>query len=452
MASPRTVVIPYQPRPLQLEFHDDFQRAQPRRSVLVCHRRFGKSVMTINELVRQAAQCPRPNPRYAYVAPYRHQAKAIAWDFLKQYTQDVPGVSYNESELRCDLPWGARLTLFGADNADALRGMYLDGVVLDEYAFMHPDVFEKVISPTLVDRDGFALFIGTPNGRNHFHALYEQTQAEPESLTRFWPASKTGVLSAERLAEEQRRVAPEVFAQEYECSFEAAIKGAYYARQLEQARADGRLTRVPYEPARPVETWWDLGWSDATAILFVQQIGREVHVIDYLEDYGKELAVYAKALLAKPYLYAKHHLPHDAGHTELGSGLTLEQQLRRMGLRDTRVHGANEPLDGIHQARLLFPRVWIDSAKCARFIDALAAYRAAWDDNRQDYKDAPYHDWASHGADAFRCLAVGLRELKPEDGQGPGRAKLDYSALDYVHSGRSRATKPISRARIEFGV
>jgi len=366
--------------------------------------------MTINELVRQAVQCPRPSPRYAYIAPYRHQAKAIAWDFLKHYTAPLPGVQYNESELRCDLPWGARITLYGADNADALRGMYLDGVVPDEYAYMHPDVFEKVVSPCLVDRDGFAIFIGTPNGRNHFHKLYEESCADPDALTKFWPASRTGVLSEETLAIEQRRIAPEVYAQEYECSFEAAIRGAYYAQQLEQARAAGHITGVAYEPDTLVDTWWDLGWDDATAIIFTQRIGREVRIIDYLEATHEPLAYYAKELQRRSYVYAEHHLPHDANKTELGSGQSLLEQLRRLGLGHLTVVRQVEVEEGIQAARALFPRCWFDATHARRLIDCLANYRQEWIDTRQTFGIKPLHDQYSHGADAFRYLAVGLRD------------------------------------------
>lgn len=398
--------------------------------------------MTINELVRQAAQCPLPNPRYAYVAPYRHQAKQIAWDFVKHYTEPLPGVSYNESELRADLPWGARLALFGADNADALRGMYLDGVVLDEYAFMHPDVFEKVISPCLVDRGGFACFIGTPSGRNHFHALYEDSQRDPDALTKFWPASVTHVIADDVLAAERRRIAPEVYAQEYECSFEAAIRGAYYAAQLEQARTAGRITRVPYEPDSPVDTWWDLGWDDATAIIFTQRVGREVHVIDYLEANHESLTYYAKALQSREYLYGEHHLPHDANKTELGSGQSLREQLSRLGLRDLTVVRPVEVEEGIQAARALFPRVWFDQDKARRLIDCLANYRQEWIEARQTYGTKPLHDGYSHGADAFRYLAVGTRDVV----RGSERIRYAETRFDRITGAGMHANQEPRRA------
>lgn len=383
--------------------------------------------MMVNELLRQSVECQRPRPRYAYMAPYRHQAKSIAWDFVKHYTGAIPGVAYNEAELRCDLPWGARLTLFGADNPDALRGMYLDGAVLDEYAFMHPDVWERVISPTLVDRDGFAVFIGTPNGRNHFHKLYEESKPDAERLTEFWPASVTDVLTEEQLARERTIQAPEVYAQEYGCSFEAAIRGAYYAQQLEATLVAGRVRPVAYEPGVPCETWWDLGWDDATAIIITQTIGREVHVLDYLEASHEPLAFYAKELQRRQYVYAEHHLPHDANKTELGSGQSLREQLNRLGLQHLSIVRQVEVEEGIQAARALFPRVWFDQVKARRLVDCLANYRQEWIDSRQTFGTKPLHDQYSHGADAFRYLAVGMREAPTIDYTRPRYARTSLT-------------------------
>lgn len=403
--------------------------------------------MTINEMLRQAAQCALPRPRYAYMAPLYRQAKAIAWDYMKHYAAPIPGVGFNEAELSTTLPNGAKLELLGAQDYDYLRGRYLDGIVLDEYAYMPPEAWQAVIRPALIDRGGWAIFIGTPLGRNHFHALYEKARARPEFLTAFWPASRTGILSDADLEEARRDMTPDLYAQEFECSFEAAIKGAYYATELAACRAAGRIRTVSWEPTVPVETWWDIGFTDATAIIFTQTVGREVHCIDYLEASGQNLAWYVKELQRRPYLYGGlgtpgggHHLPHDAEQTELGSGKSIAQQLRSLGVRPLTVGRPLDVLDGIQQARTFFARCWFDAEKCARLVDCLANYRSEWDDKRQDFKAKPYHDQWSHGADAFRYLATGHRSVRPDL---PRRANTDWHPLDRERRMPSIAARPM---------
>jgi phage terminase large subunit len=389
--------------------------------------------MAINELLRQAAGCVAPRPRYAYMAPLYRQAKTIAWDYLRYYAAPIPGTEFNEAELAATLPNGARIELLGAQDYHYLRGRYLDGICLDEYAYMAPEAWSQVIRPALVDRQGFALFIGTPLGRNHFHALYEKARARPEFLTACWPASVTGVVPEAELAAARLDMTPEEYAQEFECSFDAAIRGAYYARELATARAEQRIRAVPWEPTVEVETWWDLGHTDATAIVYTQQVGREVHVLDYTEDRGKDLAFYVKAVRERPYIYRRHHLPHDATAKHLAAGgQSIDQQVRALGLRPTQVHPAGEVLDGIHQARTLFGRCWFDELKCARLVDALAFYHAKLDPLRQTEKPEPEHDWSSHAADAFRYMATGLRDaVQRERTARPYPARTEFNPLRY---------------------
>lgn len=419
MASPEPHVIEvFAPSPGQWAIHQQRQRF----SVLVCHRGFGKTVLAVNELMLAAGQTPEG--RYAYIAPFRNQAKQNAWDdVLKKFMRPIPGSEFNESELKCTLENGARIQLFGADNADALRGMHLDGVVLDEVAQIPTSAWAEIVRPALERKQGFAMFIGTPKGKNHFYKLYEYARSSPDWYADMWPASRSAVFDAAQLDKIKGQVGPDYYAQEYECSWEAAIKGAYYARQLETARAEGRIRLVPWEPTVPVETWWDLGWSDATAIIIGQRMGREIHLIDYLESYGEPLAWYAKELTRRPYIYRTHYLPHDAAKHELGSGKTLDEQLRLVGIGPTRVLAPNEPMDGINQARLIFPRVWFDESKCARLIDMLGRYRADWDDAKDDYRQKPLHDVASHAADAFRYMAISLTDLHARPVDAPKRER-----------------------------
>jgi phage terminase large subunit len=404
------VIIPYAPRPLQLQIH---QRLDEKRfGAVVCHRRFGKTVLAINQLIKSAATCEKERPRFGYIAPTLKQAKAVAWDYLKHYTDPIPGVSYNETELRADLPNEARIRLFGADNPDSLRGIYLDGVVLDEFPLMQGRTWSEVIRPLLADRMGWALFIGTPNGKNAFWDIYQQATADNWFRTSY-KASETGVIDAAELKDAARMMTEDEYAQEFECSFEASVRGAVYAKELAQVRAQKRIARVPYDPILPVHTAWDLGVGDATAIWFAQVHGAERRIIDYYEASGEGLQHYAAILDKKGYKYGRHLAPPDIEVRELGSGRSRKEIAAGLGIRFEVVKGLRLE-DGINAARMLLPTCYFDEDKCSAGIEALQNYR--WDFNQRldEFKSSPVHDWASHGADAFRYLALGLKQL-PEN-------------------------------------
>jgi hypothetical protein len=412
-----TDVTLYAPRPLQAELHS----AMRRFNVLVAHRRFGKTVFCINELIAKASQNRRAEPRYAYIAPLLTQAKDVAWDHLKRATAPIPGTAVHESELRVDLPGGARIRLYGADNADRLRGLYFDGVVLDEYAQMNPRVWSEVLRPALADRHGWAIFIGTPMGRNQFCALYETARRDPDWFTARYRASETGIIPKAELEAARRAMSGDQYAQEFECSFDAAVTGAYYARMLGQAEAERRIGRVPHEPRLPVITAWDLGIGDATAIWFAQQIGSEVRLIDYYEASGAGLAHYAKYLAGLPYIYGDHLLPPDVAVHELGTGTSRFETLRNLGIAP-RVLKPCKVEDGIEACRNLIPRCWFDAERCERGLSALRQYRAEYDEKQKMLRARPLHDWTSHASDAFRYLAMGLRPYrgKAAEIEGPG--------------------------------
>lgn len=398
----------YRPRPLQARLH----RSLKRFNVLVAHRRFGKTVFCVNELIAKAVANPLERPRYAYVAPLFNQAKDVAWEYLKTQVAPIPGVCVNETELRVDLPGGARIRLYGADNPDRLRGLYLDGIVLDEYAQIHPRLWAEVVRPALADRQGWAIFIGTPMGRNQLYDIYQQGKVEPDWFTELFRAGETGVLPAEELAAARRAMSEEQYAQEFECSFDAAIMGAYYGKLLAAAERQGRIGAVPWEPALPVHTAWDLGIGDSTAIWFCQRAGRETRLIDYCEASGVGLDHYARALGERPYVYGEHLLPHDAEVRELGTGKSRVETLMSLGIRP-RVLPAMKVEDGINAARNLLPQCWFDAALCAGGLEALRQYRREWDDRLGAFRPRPLHDWTSHAADAFRYLAQGLRTEEP---------------------------------------
>ncbi|HEX5321486.1 MAG TPA: terminase family protein [Stellaceae bacterium] len=383
-----------------------------RWAVSVAHRRAGKTVACINDLIDGALRCQLPEPRFAYVAPYFSQAKDVAWSYLKRYTAPIPGNAVNESELRVDLPNQGRVRLYGADNYERLRGIYLDGVVLDEYGDMDPRAWQEAIRPALADRKGWAIFIGTPRGLNHFADLWERAQSDPEWYPLTLKASETGLLPAAELEQARREMSEEQYAAEFECSFAASVVGAYYGREMQAAETEGRITRVPVLPEAAVDTWWDLGVNDATAIWFTQSIGREVHVVDYYESSGEGLPHYAKVLQDRGYVYGQHNAPHDIQVRELGSGRSRIETARGLGI-NFRVVPDVGLMDGIDAARMFIGRCWFDREKTERGRLALTSYRKIWDEKRRVFQARPMHDWASNGADGFRYLAVGHKFASP---------------------------------------
>lgn len=406
MDDARRVIIPYTPRALFLPFHTRTQRF----SCEVVHRRGGKTVSRVNELIKSGLTCTKDRPRFAYIAPYLKQAKAVVWDYLKHYSAPFIeyGASFNESELRVDYPNGAQVRLYGADNPDALRGIYLDGVVFDEFGTMDPRIW-PVVRPALSDRLGWADFIGTPNGHNEFHAIFKSAQENPaEWYSALHKASETGIIPEHELKAAARDLTKDQYAQEYECSFEAAIAGAYYGKEMAEAEAEKRITRVPYDKAADVITAWDLGIGDATAIWFCQQIGQEYHLIDYVENSGVGLDWYAREIKNRSYVYADHILPHDVEAKELGTGKSRKEVLGELGIKVT-VAPRLKVEDGINAVRNVLNRCWFDAEKCKQGIECLKQYRTEFDDKRKVFKNNPLHDWTSHGADALRYLFTGLK-------------------------------------------
>ena len=421
------VTIPYKPRPLQRRFHDE----RTRFCVLLCHRRFGKTVAAVNDLVRQALRTERKDWRAAYAAPFYSQAKAVAWDYLKKVSAPLPGVQYNESELRCDLPNGARIRLFGTDNAQALRGMYLDDLVLDEPADMSRQVWTQVLRPMLADRQGRALFCGTPQGTdNLLYDVWQQAGADQSGLwSRFrFPASETGYLPQAELEAARQSMDAAEYAQEFECSFAAAVRGAYYAELIDAAEVAGRIRDIAVEPQLPVHTAWDLGMDDATAIWFFQvEPSGDWRFVDYYEASGEGLAHYAKVLQDKGYLYGTHVAPHDIRVRELGTGKSRWERASELGIRFA-IAPQLQVSDGIDAVRHKLPRCWFDSTRCADGIRALRTYRKEWREKNNVYADRPRHDWTSHCADAMRYAVTGFRD---STSPAPSRARTDYDMWGY---------------------
>lgn len=404
------VVIPYEPRPLQKHIHQSLKRW----NVIVCHRRFGKTVLAVNELIKEATECKKDRPRFAYLAPTYKQAKSIAWDYLKHYSRPIPGIKVNESELRIDYPWGARVQLFGCDNPDALRGIYLDGCVLDEYAQMPSSLFGEVIRPALSDREGWALFIGTPKGHNAFYRLYNQAKDNPGWFTAIYKASETELVDKAELDDARLIMTEDEYEQEYECSWSAAIKGAIYGKQLAELEQKGRIRPIEVDPYLEVDTFWDLGRNDTTAIWFLQKTGKEARWIDFYESRLVGLDHYIQHLKTLGYNYGKHYLPHDVEVTELTSNRTRRDILESGGIKPIfvvpRVSSVNE---GIEQTRRTFPYMWFHKGEDERGkrveqgLEALRNYQYVFDEKYDTYRQTPLHNWASNAADALRQYGQG---------------------------------------------
>jgi len=267
--------------------------------------------------------------------------------------------------------------------------------------------YPTVIRPALSDRKGWAAFIGTPKGKNEFWEIYDNAKRDPAWYCAMHKASETGILDEEELEASLKVMGQDRFDQEFECSFEAAIAGAYYAEEMKAAESEGRIRSVPYEPAKPVVTAWDLGIGDSTAIWFCQFIGIERRVIDYYEASGVGLDHYVRVLNDKGYIYDSHILPHDVEVKELGSGMSRKEVLADLGIRNVVIAPQLRVDDGIQAVRTFLANVWFDEEKCQRGIEALKQYRRDFDEKGRTWRARPLHDWTSHAADAFRYLAVG---------------------------------------------
>ncbi len=425
------VLIDYAPR----EAFKPLHRRKTRWACVVAHRRAGKTVACVNELIKAALTDDRTAQLYAYVAPFYTQAKGVAWDYLKQFSRPIPGIRINEAELRIDYPNGNRIQLFGADNADRMRGLAFSGLVADEFGDWKPSVWGYVIRPALADRNGWAIIIGTPKGRNQFCDVYESALRSDEWLALAIKASESGLLPAHEIASLRRELTEDAFRQEMECDFEAAIPGAYYGRELRELAEAGRIKAGIFDPAYKVSTAWDIGRSDDTSIWWYQVIAREIRVIDFHTSNLHDVAFYASQITGKKitidlvenridvksngieesaahrqaYRYDKHWLPHDAKAKTLAASRSVIEQLAAVvGWTSCGIVPDIGLQDGIQAVRLMLPRVWFDIC-CKDGINALSQYQRIYDEDMKAFRDNPRHDWTSHPADAFRMLAVAWR-------------------------------------------
>lgn len=444
----KLIKLKYRPRSV----FEDFHKRQHRWAVLVAHRRAGKTVACINDLIVRALLEKKKDARYAYIAPYYSQAKTIAWDYLIRYSEPFR-VSANQSELWVELFNGAKIRLFGGDAPDSLRGLYLDGVILDEFADMKPSIWGAVIRPLLADRQGWAVFIGTPKGHNSFYDIYQNAVKLNNWYVKVLRASQTKLLPDTELADAQASMSLDQYEQEFECSFEAAIMGAYYGKEMRVLTDAGRITKVEYDSMFPAHTAWDLGYSDDTAIWWYQVVYGELRILDYHSSNGHQVSYYTDLIQSKQnefgYTYGTHYLPHDARAKTLASGgkSIIEQIASKIPLSSLKIVPSLSLQDGIQATRLALMRSWFDAEKCHEGIECLRQYQREYDEDKKVFRDKPRHDFTSHGADAFRMLAIAWREedKKPLADNSIRGVTVGQNEVTLEELWRSTPTKTIGR-------
>jgi hypothetical protein len=394
----------YKPRPQQRQIHDAV--SSHRFVVCVAHRRLGKTVAALNQLIHSALNNERESPRYAYIAPTYGQAKRVAWDYLVKFTRPLDA-KHNISELKIDF-YGRRIQLYGSDNPDSLRGQYFDGVVIDEVGDQNPKIWNEIIRPALSDRLGWAMFIGTPKGANHFKDLRDRAEKEDGWSLLEFKASQTGIVPAAELEAAKKEMGDDKYNQEFECSFNAAVEGSYFGQILNSLEQQGRFCEIARDDLCKTYAAWDLGVGDSTSIWIAQVAGQEIRLMDYIENHGQGLDWYVRELKARNWEKAEMLLPHDVEVRELGTGRSRLEMLREAGLDCTVV--PRLPVDdGIAAVRRLLPRCWFHRAT-KQGLDCLRNYRREYDEKRNVFFDKPLHDWSSHGSDSFRYLAVGMNQ------------------------------------------
>ena len=419
MAKVEPLAYTYTPREAFVPLH----ARHSRWGVVIAHRRAGKSTGLINELVIRGLHARDDGLRqqFAYMCPYQNQARSVAWQVLKDYTapfSKCPGYKISEMNLTVTLPHpkdlnkpGATIMLLGAENAERLRGIFLDGVVMDEFQDIPVYVWDTIIRPALADRQGFAVFSGTVKGRNNaLWELYEKA-CLPESgwFNMLVKASESGILPDEELEDLKRNMTDEAYSAEMECNPDAIVTGRIFLQHLQRKQ----ITKVPWQPdGGPVFTGWDLGMSDTTSIWVAQAVGKEVHLLDFYEQSGQGLDHYVDWLRRRDYAkyFGTHLMPHDTNVRELGTGVSRLQTLRSMGMRNVRVVPKLPKSEQIDAARMLLPRCWFDGTGCREGVKSLENYSYNYDPKRQCFSQTPLHDRWSNGADSFQVLAVGMRK------------------------------------------
>lgn len=398
------------PRPYQQRLINALESGY-KRAVWCVHRRAGKDVMALNYMISRMIMEPGV---YYYVFPTFKQARRVIWEGMTN--ESVPFLSFfpeeivaqrNNTEMMVRFKNGSIFRLVGSDNFDALVGTNVKGYVFSEAALQDPKAFE-FMRPILRANKGWALFISTPRGKNHFYDLYEKARLNEEWFCEKLTVEDTGVISLTDIEKDRREgMSEDMIQQEYFCSFDLGIEGSFYGKYIDQLSREGRITNVPYQRHAKVNVYLDIGFADSTALIFAQQCGQEVHIIDCYEASGEALPHYVGIIKSKPYIYGSFYAPHDIEVHEFTSGITRRQAAYNLGI-DFQITPDIPLADGIEAGRALFDRLWIDEKNCSHLIKCLSNYRKEYNSKRAAYSNHPLHDWSSHMADAYRYTAVAI--------------------------------------------
>lgn len=411
-----------------------------RRAIICCHRRWGKDEVMLHHNMCAAFE---RKGNYWYMLPEYSQARKAIWNAVNGHTgkrrideafpQELRKRTL-DNEMMIEFTNGSTWQLMGSDNYDSLVGAPPIGLTFSEFSISNPNSWEY-LSPILMENGGWAIFNGTPRGKNHFYKLLEFAKNEHDWFSLISTVESTNVFSEEKLQSELRRLqglhgddyGKAMWLQEYYCSFDAAIPGAIWGDSLTRLRNEGRLCDVSHTDTHPVFTAWDLGRSDMTAVWFFQIVNERIKVIDYWADNFKDIEqmchmLYNKAV-ERRYRYGTNWLPHDARPVRLGMGgksiiqqfIDYRDQLKGDKKVDIGQFSFCPELsreDGIQAARRTLQFTEFDKVRCAVGFDHLQSYHRKYDDVKKEFSTAPVHDEHSHPADAFRYLSLVWRFSK----------------------------------------
>jgi hypothetical protein len=417
-------------------FGETLHNRSKRWVVLVCHRRAGKTVSACVELVLGALETELENPQFAYLAPFREQAKRVAWTYLKELTREFWVGKPNESELTISVQSRggvAKIFVGGADNPDSMRGLYFDGVVLDEVGDMRPSVWYAVLRPALADRRGWAVFCGTPKGKNFFWNMREEARLNPETHVFLEvKASTSGLLHPEELRDARAQMTEDAYLREFECSFDASIPGAIWAKELGKLFDAGQVQNFPIDKDLPVEVVADLGFTDSCSWWVWQTTSEGYRLIDFYEANSQPISHYIEWIQALPYKVADVWLPHDAKAKSLQTGRSMVEAFLQAGIRPQLVPDMSLQ-DGIEAARQVIPMCWFQETATYEGLEHIRGYCREWDEKAGVFRLKPKHDQHSHASDSFRYFAIVAKKLKARRQREVAQTVIDVTPAEQIN-------------------